>query len=122
MGQGTRGAGHGALGDGPIEGPGDDYLDALRRWLAKFKKYPEAALKRKEEGQVVVSFVLARDGTILQSEIERSSGSGAIDRAAIAMLHDASPVPPVPERYRGERLRLTMPVNYEIGFFERMFR
>lgn len=121
-GKGAEGQGHGVVGNGPIEGPGDDYLDRLRRWLAKYKKYPEDALKRKIEGEVVVDFTLARDGTVLSARVEKSSGSATLDEAAVQMLHDASPVPPVPERYKGQELRISIPVDYSIGFFERLFR
>ena len=38
------------------------------------------------------------------------------------MMHRASPVPPVPDRYKGSELKLAMPVDYSIGFFERLFR
>jgi protein TonB len=122
VGKGAEGQGHGVVGNGPPEGPGDDYLNRLRRWLAKYKKYPEDALKRKVEGEVVVAFTLARDGTVLAAQVEKSSGSATLDEAAVRMLHDASPVPPVPERYKGRELRLTIPVDYSIGFFERLFR
>jgi protein TonB len=122
VGQGSEGQGHGIAGNGPQDGPGDDYLDRLRRWLARYKKYPEEALKRKVEGEVVVAFTLARDGTVLSAPVEKSSGNPLLDQAAVQMLHDASPVPPVPERYKGRELRLTIPVDYSIGLFERLFR
>ncbi|HUZ73633.1 MAG TPA: TonB family protein [Stellaceae bacterium] len=122
QGQGSEGAGHGVIGAGPVAGPGDDYLEALQRWLSKYKRYPAAALKKKEEGQAVVGFTLKRDGTVLSAWIVRSSGVPALDAAALELMHRASPVPPVPARYQGSELKLAIPVNYSIGFFDRMFR
>ena len=121
-GQGNEGRGHGAIGNGRIDGPGDDYLDALRRWLARYKHYPKDALDKKKEGTVVVGFVLKHDGTVLSAWIERSSGVPSLDDAALAMLHAASPVPPVPAHYKGAKLTITMPVDYSIGLFDRVFR
>jgi protein TonB len=96
-------------------------MERLRRWLARFKKYPPDARKLKQEGTVVVAFVIARDGVLLDAQIERSSGFPLIDEAALAMLRDASPVPPVPPGYPGDRLSIAMPVRYSIGFFGRLF-
>jgi hypothetical protein len=38
------------------------------------------------------------------------------------MLRRASPVPPIPPRYKGAQLKLAMPIDYSIGFFEKLFR
>jgi protein TonB len=122
QGQGTEGAGRGVMGSGALQGPGDEYLEKLRRWLAKYKQYPQAAIDKKEEGKVIIGFTLKRDGTVLTAWIERSSGIPLLDEAALAMMHRASPVPPVPDRYKGNELQLAMPVDYSIGFFERLLR
>jgi periplasmic protein TonB len=118
---GDEGAGHGAVGDGPVTGPGDDYLDRLRRWLARYRHYPEAAKKAQEQGQLVVSFTILRDGTVIDPHIERSSGFPLLDEAALKMLHDASPVPPLPAAYRAQRLDVGLPVNFSIGLMDRLF-
>lgn len=120
-GTGAEGAGHGAIGNGPIEGPGDDYLDRLRRWLNKYKHYPKAALKQKQEGGLVVSFGILRDGTVVNPAIEHSSGFPLLDQAALRMLQDASPVPPLPPTYRAPRVEISLPVDFSIGFFDKLF-
>ena len=119
VGLGPQGSGTGMFGSG--QGPGDDYLEKLRRWLARHKKYPEEAHKKKQEGTVLLAFVLARDGTVLEARIERSSGFPLIDQATLDMMRRASPVPPVPATYTGERLAIAMPVRFTIGFFEKLF-
>ena len=103
-------------------GPGDDYLAALQRWLARYKKYPDDAIKKKEEGKVVVGFTLNRDGTVLDSWIEHSTGVPELDQATLAMLQRASPMPPIPPRYKGAQLKLAMPIDYSIGFFDKLFQ
>jgi protein TonB len=120
-GTGAVGAGHGAVGDGPIDGPGDDYLDRLKRWLSRYKRYPEAAEQRKQRGSLVVSFTILRDGTVIDPQIEQSSGFPLLDEAAIQMLRDASPVPPLPESYRADRLGIDLPVDYKIGLLQGLF-
>jgi protein TonB len=120
-GQGTSGAGRGWVGDGDLQGPGDEYLDRLRRWLAKYKAYPKDSLKRKEEGKALVSFTIHRDGRVTDPVVERSSGFPALDEAALRMLRDASPVPPLPVAYRLDQARLTMPIGYSISFLDKIF-
>lgn len=119
VGTGVAGAGQGSFGNG--KGPGDDYLDRLRRHLAKYKHYPPEAVKRKEEGTVLLSFVLARDGTVLEAAVERSSGFPLIDQAALDMVRNASPVPPLPASFAGDRAHIVMPAGFRIGFFDRLF-
>ena len=64
---------------------------------------------------------LLTKGFWLDAWIEKSSGFPLLDAAALKMIHDASPIPKVPERYKGETLTLVMPENYHIGFFDRIF-
>jgi periplasmic protein TonB len=118
-GQGNLGNGAGAFGNG--EGPGDDYFERLRRHLAKHKRYPPEASKQKQEGTVQVEFTLARDGTVLAARIEKSAGYPLLDQAVLDMLRNASPVPPLPERFTGERIRITLPIGFSLGFFTRVF-
>jgi protein TonB len=118
-GHGTQGEGAGAFGSG--EGPGDEYFERLRRYLAQYKQYPDAALRQKRQGTVTVEFVLARDGTVLSARIDASSGHEILDRATLEMMRRASPVPPLPERYSGDRIKIAMPIDYKIGFFGRLF-
>jgi len=120
-GSGAEGAGHGAIGNGPVQGPGDDYLDRLRRWLNRYKRYPEAAQKAKQQGHLIVSFTILRDGTVLDPRIEHSSGFPLLDQAALRMLREASPVPPLPERYRAPRLAVALPVDFSIGLLDKLF-
>jgi periplasmic protein TonB len=121
LGTGATGVGSGAIADGPVEGPGDDYLERLRRWLNKYKRFPEEAQKQKQHGQLVVSFTILRDGTVRDPHVERSSGFPLLDDAALQMLRDASPVPPLPEKYRAPQVAVDLPVEFSIGFLERVF-
>jgi len=121
LGTAEAGAGPGALGAGPIDGPGDDYLDRLRHWLNKYKHYPEEAQKQKQHGQLVVSFTILRDGTVRDPQVERSSGYPLLDAAALAMLREASPVPALPEKYRASQVAVDLPIDFSIGFFDRVF-
>ena len=120
-GRGDQGPGLAAVGNGARNGPGDDYLDAVRRWVTRYKKYPEDAVKQKQEGVVQLGFKFTRDGTVTDAWVEKSSGFPALDQAALAMIRAASPIPKVPDRYQGDTLTLVMPENFKIGLFDRLF-
>jgi protein TonB len=119
VGTGAGGAGRGSCGDG--RGLGDDYLDRLRRHLAKYKHFPPEAVKLKEEGTALVEFVLARDGTVLEAHIQRSSGFPLLDQATLEMIRNASPVPKVPDRFVGDRVSIAIPTGFKIGLFDKLF-
>jgi protein TonB len=121
-GNGNFGITQGAGGAGRGSGSPDDYLDRVRRHLERYKRYPEVALKKKEEGTVMVAFTVAHDGTVTKAWITHSSGNPLLDQAALAMLHDGSPVPPVPEQYWDRSGPIIMPVNFSIGLFDRLLR
>ncbi len=52
----------------------------------------------------VVRFHIERDGTVVDPEIEVSSGLPFVDRAALRAVMAASPLPPLPPEYGGSRL------------------
>lgn len=116
----SSGAGTGYGGPGRGSGRGDEYLAQLRRWIMRYHQYPDGA---RAVGVATVGFQIAADGTVSHVTLERSSGDAIIDRDALNLLHRASPVPPPPpERLQAGRVEVAIPVEYEPGFFERLFR
>lgn len=49
-------------------------------------KYPQAALDAKVEGDVLLRVLVAADGTVAQIEVDRSTGSAALDEAAVTAV------------------------------------
>lgn len=119
-GAGSAGAGNGIAGT--VGGPGDDYLERVRRHIKRFLTYPEVAQKQKREGDATMAIVLRRDGTVLSAKVERSTGYPELDDAMLKAVHDASPVPPFPQRYTREQGEVVLPFDFHLGFFNRAFR
>jgi periplasmic protein TonB len=119
VGQGEAGAGHGIVGSG--NGPGDDYLERVRRWINKYKNYPDAAKKQKQQGGPLLAIRLRRDGTVLDVQIDKSSGFPLLDEAALKAVRDASPVPPFPASYTDDVAEIDLPFKFQLGFFDRVF-
>ncbi len=49
-------------------------------------KYPKAALMNEETGTVTMGFLVGADGKVVESKIEKSSGSKSLDKAALSAL------------------------------------
>ncbi len=120
VGQGVEGTGLGVVGQG--KGPGDDYLDRVRRHIRRYLTYPEVARKQKREGDATMAVVLRRDGTVLSAKIEQSTGYAELDNAMLRAVHDASPVPPFPKTYPREQGEVLLPFDFHLGFLDRIFR
>ncbi|WP_338844506.1 energy transducer TonB [Massilia sp. W12] len=48
--------------------------------------YPRASLMNEEKGTVLMGFLIAADGRVVESKIEKSSGFKGLDKAAISAL------------------------------------
>jgi TonB family protein len=59
------------------------------------------AKSQTERGVVTVKFAIRRDGTVVSSEIEQSSGSGLLDRVALSAIEQVKlRIPPLPAEYK----------------------
>lgn len=83
--------------------------------LARYKRYPEHARRRGIEGTSQVRFRLDGHGRVLSVALARSSGNAALDRATLAMIRRASPVPKPPaELLSGDSLEIVAPFIYNL--------
>ena len=57
---------------------------------------------------LAIKFRIARNGTVSDVEVVRTSGIPSYDRAGIRALEDASPLPPLPVAYRKPSLGVTV--------------
>ncbi|MDP3846948.1 MAG: energy transducer TonB [Pseudomonas sp.] len=83
--------------------------------LARHKRYPDEARRRGIEGTSQVRFNLDRAGGVLSVELAKSSGNAALDRATLAMIRRASPVPAPPaELLNNGQLEIVAPFIYAL--------
>ncbi len=87
---------------------------AIFAHIGRFKAYPEAARKRRIKGEIVLSFVLDRNGGVSGVRIATSSGTPVLDQAAIEVLRRASPLPAPPKDVGGETIELLLPMRYQL--------
>ena len=72
--------------------------------------YPRLARKMGWEGKVIVSFVVGKNGKILEVHIVESSGFAALDKNAISTIRKAAPFPCPPVS-----AELVVPVIYRLA-------
>lgn len=92
----------------------ENYAAILHAWLLRFRDYPQAARLRRQEGTAQIALTLDSSGRLLQARLHASSGSGLLDRAALAMAERAAPYPP--PQFPPGTLRTTyiVPVRYAL--------
>ena len=119
QGSGTAGSKNGigkGDGDGTTGGgtPGVimDYTTTLQIWLEKHKIYPFRARAKRQEGVVLLYFMINQNGKVLDYKIEENSNYDLLDQEAIAMLERAQPFPPFTTNMQQDQLELIVPIQF----------
>ena len=101
----------------PVLGAGRADARARAAWqrrlvthLDRNKRYPQG--EARTSATVLVSFSIDRTGHLVAADVRKSSGDAAFDRAAIAMLKRADPVPAPPPALADDGLTFTVPVVF----------
>jgi len=109
----NTGSGDNSAGGG-LPGETRDYAATLLAWLERHKEYPRGARLRRQEGTVMLYFVVDREGRVLEHRIEQGSGYPALDAEVLAMIERAQPLPAMPASLDKEQLELVVPVQFFI--------
>jgi protein TonB len=107
------GSGDDSAGGG-APGARADYLQALQVWLERHKVYPQNAIRRRQEGVVMLRFVMDREGRVIRHEISDSSGYRLLDLAVESLIERAQPLPALPPQMAGAELTLVVPINFTL--------
>lgn len=101
------------LPPGPSEArTGHDSWEArVMARLERYRRYPNAARARRQEGITQLRVSVARDGSLLNLALEQSSGFAMLDQAALDTFRRAAPLPKVPAD-RPAPVELSFPVEF----------
>lgn len=91
-----------------------NWQSRLMSYLAKAKKYPRMARKKKEQGTVIVYFVINRAGEVLKAKVQKGSPFKALNQEALALIRRAAPLPKPPEELQGQEFQLAVPIEFYI--------
>ncbi|MFZ5609492.1 MAG: TonB family protein [Pseudomonadota bacterium] len=93
----------------------DDWARKIeRRLVDKTKPYSSIVAQRKIRS-TEVAFTVARDGTLRDAEILRSSGDARIDAKTLKAVERIAPLPSVPPALDGETVRLSAELVYSLS-------
>jgi len=75
------------------------WQNALLAHIERFKRYPDKARSRGDQGSAKIAFTIDREGRLLSSHIVQTSGSSTLDSETLAMLARAQPLPRPPDQF-----------------------
>ena len=87
----------------------------MQHRIKQVQRFPPRVRNLDDGTTTTVRFTLCKDGTIRNPEVTDSSGSKALDSAALAAVQNAVPYPPFPEGQEGNSLRLELPIIFELA-------
>ncbi len=102
----------------PTEGV--DFSSYIQRLLATLKRnwyvvMPESAMMG-DKGMVDTTFQINRDGSVPSPDplLERTSGKGPLDNAAMSAIRASNPFEPLPSQFKGPYIRLRIVFLYNL--------
>jgi outer membrane biosynthesis protein TonB len=102
----------------PTEGV--DFSSYIQRLLATLKRnwevvMPESAMMG-DKGMVDTTFQINRDGSVPPPDplLERTSGKGPLDSAAMSAIRTSNPFEPLPSQFKGPYIRLRIVFLYNL--------
>jgi protein TonB len=86
----------------------------LFKQLQRFKNYPSGARARNEQGVVMLSFTVGRDGHVLARRIVTGSGHPDLDAEVLTMIDRAQPLPAFPASMAQAQQDFTVPIRFSL--------
>ncbi len=78
------------------------------------KFYPRPARRDRDQGEVVVAFVIQKSGSLENIRVTRSSGFESLDQAALKTLQRLNPFRPLPEELNKQQWALAVPISFTL--------
>lgn len=76
--------------------------------------YPESAISKNQEGEVVLVVTVDRKGKVKAIDYDARARFNSLNRAASIAVKRAKPFPPVPARLDGDTFRISMPIRFRL--------
>ena len=91
------------------------FLKAIRDRIKQVQRFPPRVRDLDAGTSTTVRFTLFRDGTVRNPVVINTSGSSALDNAALAAVQNGVPYPSFPEEQEVNSLRLEIPIIFELA-------
>ena len=90
------------------------YLDMLRQKVESIWVYPRRAAEEGIYGDVLIRFIILKDGSLGEVKVLRTSGHSMLDKAAVKALRDGIPYWALPDGWERQSLPITGRFVYSI--------
>lgn len=85
---------------------------AMMEFLMMNMKYPESAVKAKQQGKAVVGFVVGKDGTVSDVYIEKSTGYDVLDNEAMRVVKSMPAWEPGKQKGKPVDVKYFVPITF----------
>jgi len=92
----------------------NNYSNLLRAHIAKHKKYPRIAQRRKMQGEVVIAIQIGGDGSLISKNIQKSSGHKVLDKEGMNMMEKSKPFPVPPDTLKNSVTNVVVPIAFNL--------
>ena len=87
--------------------------DGLKKWLSDNMSYPQEAIQKKEEGRVVVKFVITEDGIVTQPKVTRGV-SPSLDAEALRLVSQMPKWIPASQDGQPCSVEYSLPIRFKL--------
>lgn len=87
---------------------------AMMEFLMTNMKYPQAAVKAKQQGKAVVGFVIRKDGTISDVQIKKSAGHAVLDEEAMRVVKSMPAWEPGKQKGKPVNVKYYVPITFRL--------
>jgi TonB family protein len=77
--------------------------------------YPESAVDRNQQGDVVLTITISREGEVKSVDYRSRAEFNSLNKAATKAVFNAKPYPPAPARLQGETFEVVMPIRFRLA-------
>lgn len=88
-------------------------VDGLKKWLAQNMQYPQESIENKEEGRVVVSFVITEDGSVTQPRVTKGI-SQSLDAEALRLVSLMPKWIPASQEGKPCSIEYSLPIKFKL--------
>jgi protein TonB len=91
------------------------YETSIRRLIDKHKEYPYQARRQEQEGTVEISFVLSRQGQLMEEPVlGKRTRYRLLNNAALEAVKKAVPYPPFPHGFPEEKMAFSITLTFSL--------
>ena len=91
------------------------YRSSLLKKTYQHIIYPESAIDRNQQGDVILKLMINRDGKIQNVDYDKRADFSSLNKAAARAVENSSPYPKAPKNLSGESFEVIMPIKFRLA-------